>query len=1132
MNFYKKNIQKLPVTVILLFVGLSSSFAGEEKALIFSHSRGIYSSPFDLMILSQIENVTIKYTIDGSEPGHSTTSVSGESPVTIYIDPANTTGRDKAPGYVIRACAVFGDSVLGPSVTHTYLFLDQIGALSPEGQRPGTQWPSKNTTTEYRQMMDYGMDPDVLNDPKYKNLIYDALIDVPTISMVTGLENLFDRDFGIYVNATEGGIDWERPASLELIHPDGEEGFQINCGVRIRGGWHRNNFNPKHGFRFFFRGEYGETKLKYPLFEDQGADEFDNIDMRTSQNYSWAASADNRNTMVREVFSRDTQRDMGQPYTRSRYYHFYINGTYWGLYQSQERSEASYASTYFGGKKENYDVIKVDPARGMEVFATDGNLNAWRELWQAAKTGFTNNDLYYKILGRNPDGSRNPAYKVLLDVDNLIDYMICTYYAGDLDAPISNFIGNERPNNFYAIYNRNSNTGFQFFRHDGEHTLLSLNDDRTGPYPAGSNVRYFNPQWLHQQLVSHPSYRMRFADRVYKHFHKNGALTPETARERFLVRKEQIDLAIIAESARWGDTKTHPPLTKDNAWLPEINYILDDYLPYRTNVVNGQFLSKGWYSDVIPPDFSHKGAVVSPGFELSMTSPDGKIYYTTNGDDPLVPDPNQKEDTTIVISVNATKRAMVPTKYISSTWRRSLSFDDSGWRSGTSGVGYEKDHGYGHLIDIDVAAEMYDNGANPNANTSCYIRVPFSIDSVKLNSYNNMVLNMRYDDGFVAYINGIKVATANAPSSLTWYSKATKSHEDNGAETFSISDKLKYLNADENLLAIQGLNVSKTNTDFLILPELVLGNTITTGTASPNAIEYTNPLQLYETTHINARVMSGSNWSAKQQATFAITEDLTNIKVTELHYHPLDERGADGREFEFIEFRNCGAQELNLTLAPFVNGIQYTFPAGFKMKPGQIIVLASNTIQFYNRYNFYPFGEYNGQLDNGGERIVLVQASGDTVLSFRYNDKDPWPTLPDTLGYSLVANIRQPDGDPDQAEYWTSSQNVHGSPGSYDLASDIFEPVVNKPNRFRLYQNYPNPFNPVTTIRFDMPRSGFVELKIVNINGQEIETIFAGQKTAGTHTINWNASQYASGIYMIRLKSGNFEDFKKLLLLK
>ena len=64
--------------------------------------------------------------------------------------------------------------------------------------------------------------------------------------------------------------------------------------------------------------------------------------------------------MTREVFSRDSQGDMSQPYTRSRYYHLYLNGMYWGLFQTQERAEARFAAEYLGGNDEDYDVVKVN----------------------------------------------------------------------------------------------------------------------------------------------------------------------------------------------------------------------------------------------------------------------------------------------------------------------------------------------------------------------------------------------------------------------------------------------------------------------------------------------------------------------------------------------------------------------------------------------------------------------------------------------------------------------------------------------------------------------------------------------------------------------------------------------------
>ncbi len=157
---------------------------------------------------------------------------------------------------------------------------------------------------------------------------------------------------------------------------------------------------------------------------------------------------------MREIFSRDTQKDMQQPYTRSRFYHLFINGTYWGLFQTQERSEASFAESYFGGNKNDYDVIKVDVGENFDVYhieATDGTIDKWKQLWDAGEIGFSDDNNYFKVQGLNTDLKSNPLYEKLLDVDNLIDYMIITIFAGDFDGPVSGFRNNSSPNNFYAI---------------------------------------------------------------------------------------------------------------------------------------------------------------------------------------------------------------------------------------------------------------------------------------------------------------------------------------------------------------------------------------------------------------------------------------------------------------------------------------------------------------------------------------------------------------------------------------------------------------------------------------------------------------------------------------------------------
>jgi len=270
---------------------------------------------------------------------------------------------------------------------------------------PGGDWPPRNLSGG-NQYYVYDMDPKIVNDPAYADLIDDAFLDIPSISIITDNYNLFDASYGIYSRADQHGYDWERECNLEMFDPNGSAGFNINAGVRIRGGWSRHNNYPKHAFRLFFREEYGYPKLNFPLFEDEGVSQFDKIDLRTAQNYSWANGASKYNTFVREVFARDAQKDSGQPYTRSRYYHLFINGMYWGLYQTQERSEARFAESYFGGQKEDYDIIKVNGVNyERNVIATDGNMEKWTEIFEFTKKGFVSNEDYFRMEGKDANGN-------------------------------------------------------------------------------------------------------------------------------------------------------------------------------------------------------------------------------------------------------------------------------------------------------------------------------------------------------------------------------------------------------------------------------------------------------------------------------------------------------------------------------------------------------------------------------------------------------------------------------------------------------------------------------------------------------------------------------------------------------
>jgi hypothetical protein len=98
--------------------------------------------------------------------------------------------------------------------------------------------------------------------------------------------------------------------------------------------------------------------------------------------------------------------------------------------------------------------------------------------------------------------------------------------------------------------------------------------------------------------------------------------------------------------------------------------------------------------------------------------------------------------------------------------------------------------------------------------------------------------------------------------------------------------------------------------------------------------------------------------------------------------------------------------------------------------------------------------------------------------------------------------------------------------------TDIQSGDPEMPHECTLYQNYPNPFNPATTIEYAVPKAGYVWLDVYNLIGQQVATLFRGEQEAGHHNIRFYASSLASGIYFYRIRAGEFNQTRKLLLNK
>jgi len=982
------------------------AYEGAVAPVTFSHRRGLYDSPFELTLDCATPGAAIHYTLDGSIPF----STERNTPTgRLYTGPIVVFATT-----CIRAVATKPDWMPCQAQTHSYLFLSEV---------PGQGASPVGYPSDWRgRAADYGMDAEIVDDPRYKELMEGALRSLPSMSLVMTKEDLFDRNTGIYANSGSSGQSWERPGSIELIYPDGRKGFQCDCGVRIQGGYFRTpSASSKKSFRLLFKGLYGATKLRYPLFGDDAADEFDTITLRGGANdgYTWTGN-ERYAQFTRDEFARALHLDMGQAASHGMFVHLYVNGLYWGLYNPCERPDGSFSASYYGGDKEDWDVF-----RHKSFTASQGNreaLNAMLSLCQEAADSI---EAYQRVQGNDPAGRRNPDYPHLLDVTNYIDYMIVNMWAGNFDWPWNNYwLGRKRTAD---------STGFKFYCWDTEDIMLSSRSPLTiNRLSDGREVGQ-----MHASLRQNAEYRLRFADRVHRVFFNGGVLAADSLVAHYEEMAGGIEMAVIPELARWGDQHNRNPDLDD--WYAMRDQILETYLPQRSAIVLGQFRSAGLYPNVDAPVFHiggtyQHGGQVATGEALSMGESAGTVWYTLDGSDPRVGQMGEASGgggTPGLVAEDAAKRVLVPTGPVDESWRSRLDFDDSAWLSGAGGVGYERSTGYEQYFDIDVEGAMY------GRQTSCYIRIPFVISEADLEALPGLTLKVRYDDGFVAYLNGTEVVRRNITGEPAWDSAAGAQNSDLDAintEPFNVTEHLGALRAGENLLAIHGLNVDTTSSDFLCSVSLTVGQggSGISGAVSSKAIEYSGPMALVESVHVRARRLAGTSWSALNEATYSVGPVAESLRISEIMYHPADDPNA-----EYIELTNVGSETLNLNLVRFADGVDFAFPS-VALAPGEYVLVVRNLAAFETRYGagLNIAGEYGGNLSNGGEPVTLEDAAGQAIQQFNF--RDGWYDVTDGVGFSLTARdpVSSEGLDWDAKGAWRPSAQLGGSPG-YDDTGEV-----------------------------------------------------------------------------------------------
>ena len=539
----------------------NNAYLGVVVDTKFSHDRGFYDMQFSVTIATETKDATIKYTTDGSAPSE-TVGQEYTGPV-----PINTTTHLRAMAFKTGFKPTDVD-------THTYIFVDDVI------ERPE-------------------MSTDITQNPVWGPQMRDALLEIPTISLVT--------PYAIPDDPIQSPP--EVPVSIEMVFPDGTKGFQANACVERFGGQY--TVWPKQALRISFKSIYGPSRLEFDLFGDtayggdDATDSFNQIILRNGSHDSlWYGGYTSKGVYTRNRYCFDRQMEMGHLSLRGRFVHMYLNGVYWGQYHLMERPTADFMATYLGGEEEDYDIMKGRSG----IFAIEGESVAWDYM-----VANTNN---YEIV------------QDYMDIDNYIDYMLLNFYGGN-------------DHDWYSMHNwvagrrREAGSKFTFFMWDNDFLFRRLND---------TTVDNGGPDNMFHSLKQHEEFKMRLADRAQKHFFNDGMLTPARVQADFTELTNRIARTIIPECARWlqeGFQETGITYTPDTL-QQSVDWIEFDWGNVRTDIVIQQMRDVGLYPDVNAPLLYVNGAHQSGGYVsssdlFSIAAESGTIYYTINGNDPRLP---------------------------------------------------------------------------------------------------------------------------------------------------------------------------------------------------------------------------------------------------------------------------------------------------------------------------------------------------------------------------------------------------------------------------------------------------------------------------------------------------------------
>ncbi len=962
----------------------------------FSLPGGFYTGTQTVSLTCETAGAEIRYTTDGADPAP--TSL-------LYTTPLSLSQVSVGNGHCLRARAFKAGLVSSGIKTHTFL-IDQSPNLTTGPALILTGDPQRSLFDPFGVMaIDGG--------------VYGAGGGAWSSDGPMAYNNA-NADGAI---STSTGQGWERPVEVEYCFPNGQDGFRQTAGLRVSGSpharprytlntitsapWNYTNFAEKPSLNLFFRDEWDQNGLSYPIMGDTyERKKFESLRLRAGKN-------DPRDPFIRDEYCRRLFGLMGQKTSWGTIIPLYVNGKFRGYYNAVERLREEFMQKHYDSN-EDWDVRYISDM-------VDGDSVAFDDM--VARLNAYGADL------TNP--AKLQAVLDVIDPVNYADYALLNAWAGTGDWPHNNYTwGRERSaTGKWRLYVWDAEGAFGGFSKGLGYNVFTQ-DLLSSPTTAGREICH-----VYFRLKNSQEFRLLMADRINKHFCNDGAMADAslTANKDTLVNMLQPIFTYTG-----GATLNQSFFT---SW---VNPTLDK----RDVLFRGAVLSSG-AAAVTVGSYATGGAsstIVNLGTHNRTVGQQivitGSTVTAYNG--------------TFTISAVTGTTATIPVTFTTDpgagnrgTWLPSvLGYASGGAGSTTVTVGT---HTLVPGLSLTIAGSTvtgYNGTFVVTAVTATTVTIPVAFTSDPGVGNRGTFLQSTADYGYQLSRENIWPARNNqlAVAQGTWLAPQPPLFGQHGGNvplgyqlailhTEVDDDRTKsnpYKSATSQTPANRIIYYTKDGSD----PRLP------GGAVNATALTYSTPFTLNNAfTTIKSRIKDTGNneWSPLTEALFTVDADPPsngNIVVAELMYHPAPPTAAeisagflDKEDFEFIRLQNISDGPVDLRTLQFIAGVDFNFAvtAVPAFDPGTSVFLVKNLAAFRQRYgtgyNAKIAGEYAKNFDNNGETVALRRNGlpALTVKQFIYNDKAPWPTTADGTGASLI--LINPASNPDHnvASNWTAS---------------------------------------------------------------------------------------------------------------